>query len=277
MLTFILKKKDAKLLWLSILSVVFALPNEALTATLEGQASIQEKYRISADTTSCPYDASIYSPIEISFVGPDLTHSGTLNTELSLREIRSTVKNRGFINGDRVVAFADIEYGVAYDFSTRSFKLPNQSVECHWVDAISIQFVFKKPPTVLIPSELESSKIEDGGVCFDQVFAHEMQHVRDYEKVFEDIVVQVDQDRRFHPRNLFPSKHQTLEVDILDGDPNAGNTVIKEMLTSHYEPIVNQTMAEIKRNIRYLASILDSTDEYERITEYCRTVLNKID
>lgn len=267
--------KSLKLLKISIAVVIvgfslcrYAQADGASISLLEQG----ELIKLASDITDCPFEPNKPAEISVSFKEPNYDNSGHLNTDFTLNEIRSLASSYGSFSAEKVVAFADVKFAIAYEFSTRHFKLPNQNTECHWVDHIQFEFIFKQAPTILFPSELYQDRADDGGVCYDQIYAHEMQHVMDYERAFEEAFVTVQQDQRFRPDQSIPNKNQMLAVDLIDDtrkEDGSKKELLAQMLSSYYKPIIKKTVQDIKGEMAYLGSLLDTQEEYERITILC--------
>lgn len=245
-----------------------------------------ESYKISPDLAECPNNKALASAIKINIIPPDYDDSGLLNTQYQLSEIRRMAKRSGIVSTGGlakpatggVVAFADVKFSMGYEYTTKYFILPKKpKYQCHYIDQITFKIQFESPPTVLFPSELYEARDLDGGVCFDQIYAHEMQHIYDYEKVFEDIVVQIEQDERFAPPRFLPNKHAMLAVPTKsNATNNDANQKIKALVDTHYGEVVSRTMSEIKREMNRTGQALDSTHEYARISSYCSGMIHYI-
>lgn len=241
-----------------------------------------DSYTIPHSPKDCPNDPSIPHALSIEVVSPDFSESGQLDTRFTLKEIRSLVSG-GIEASQNVVAFADVRYTIGYEYSTRSFVLPkNKKYACHYVDTLTFKVEFESPPTVLFPSELYEARDQDGGVCFDQIYAHEMQHIYDYEQVFEDTLVRIQNDGRLSPVNDIPTRNNMLKLETkhtrsAKGRPNVvPNALVAERVNRHYSAVVEKTTRELKSEISRRSRSLDSTHEYQRITEYCMAMIDYI-
>ena len=84
---------------------------------------------------------AVRTVIEINIIEPDFDSSGTLDTGNTLAEIRAIANSRTFSQASSVVAFADVAFSIGYSFESRSFKIPQQDIECHWINKIDFNFM----------------------------------------------------------------------------------------------------------------------------------------
>lgn len=237
------------------------------------QSDIQEGQAVS----ECHRVTDAPPNIQIRILDPDFTGSGTLKTDYSLSKVRDIAKSRYGLGTEsleertgqpgKVVALADVRYGLRYEYNLNTYTLAQSDIECAYIESITFEFAFNSPPTVLIPNELFRHRDTDGGVCYDQVLAHEMEHVRDYEQVFDDAVVTMRQDERFLPNKSLPSASKPMKV--ARGESDNIKRRISQLVTEQYDETLTRSVQEISEEMRYRASLLDSTDEYQRITELC--------
>lgn len=248
---------------------LFLVINIWASIHVQADASVSAKSRNTNTSTSgqCTSDLNKVADIVVNVEAPNMEGSGEVNTEFFLAEIRSIAKSTFDHASDNIVAFADIRYAMNYTFKTTYFEHPNSETDCHFISNVTFNVTFESPPSVLFPKELYEDRDLDGGVCYDQVLAHEMQHIQDYETVFENIITAIEQDERFEPSTALPNKNQMLSWPRQQRE--SAGAFLESALQDYYRPVVENTMAEISENIARRAERLDSTEEYRRITELC--------
>lgn len=233
-----------------------------------------DRFNIDPSISACPYDLeNSDAEIEVAIAMPDLSQSGGVNTSYRLSQIRALSGEKNSLAPDKVVAFADVEFEFGYVYATRYFKLPEQDIECHWIEKIDFSLRFSKPPTIFFPAELYAARDEDGGVCFDQIMAHEREHIRDFETVFEKTIAQLRQYGRLLPDSSLPSRFRSLAVP---SDGVDSKRLMEEIISDYYAPIIAPIVEEMQAELARLGEALDSSAEYERITRLCEPMIEYI-